>query len=120
MKNGIVLGNEAYAGNNGNNSEGAIAIGHQAKSAAGESIAIGTQATTGNNVGSTGMTNIGAIAIGSNSTADTVYDIAMGWGANTKNTANGGAIALGHNATIEQGGQASTAIGDSARVRKPP
>ncbi len=118
MKNGIVLGNEAYAGNNGNNSEGAIAIGHQAKSAAGESIAIGTQATTGNNVGSTGMTNIGAIAIGSNSTADTVYDIAMGWGANTKNTANGGAIALGHNATIEQGGQASTAIGDSARVRE--
>lgn len=118
MKNGIVLGNEAYAGNNGNNSEGAIAIGHQAKSAAGESIAIGTQATTGNNVGSTGMTNIGAIAIGSNSTADTVYDIAMGWGANTKNTANGGAIALGHNATIEQGGQASTAIGDSARVKE--
>lgn len=118
MKNGIVLGNEAYAGNNGNNSEGAIAIGHQAKSAAGESIAIGTQATTGNNVGSTGMTNIGAIAIGSNSTADTVYDIAMGWGANTKNTANGGAIALGHNATIEQGGQASVAIGDSARVRE--
>ena len=116
MKNGIVLGNEAYAGNNGNNSEGAIAIGHQANSAAGESIAIGTQATTGNNVGSTGMTNIGAIAIGSNSTADTVYDIAMGWGANTKNTANGGAIALGHNATIEQGGQASTAIGDSSRV----
>ena len=118
MKNGIVLGNEAYAGNNGNNSEGAIAIGHQAKSAAGESIAIGTQATTGNNVGSTGMTNIGAIAIGSNSTADTVYDIAMGWGANTKNTANGGAIALGHNATVEQGGQASTAIGDSARVKE--
>ena len=118
MKNGIVLGNEAYAGNNGNNSEGAIAIGHQAKSAAGESIAIGTQATTGNNVGSTGMTNIGAIAIGSNSTADTVYDIAMGWGANTKNTANGGAIALGHNATIEQGGQASAAIGDSARVKE--
>ena len=117
MKNSIVLGNEAYAGNNGNNSEGAIAIGHQARSAAGESIAIGTQATTGNNVGSTGMTNIGAIAIGSNSTADTVYDIAMGWGANTKNTANGGAIALGHNATIEQGGQASTAIGDSARVK---
>ena len=117
MKNGIVLGNEAYAGNNGNNSEGAIAIGHQAKSAAGESIAIGTQATTGNNVGSTGMTNIGAIAIGSNTTADTVYDIAMGWGANTKNTTNGGAIALGHNATIEQGGQASTAIGDSARVK---
>lgn len=104
MKNGIVLGNEAYAGNNGDNSEGAIAIGHQANSAAGESIAIGTKATTGNNVGSTGMTNIGAIAIGSNSTADTVYDIAMGWGANTKNTANGGAIALGHNATIEQGG----------------
>ena len=118
MKNGIVLGNEAYAGNNGNNSEGAIAIGHQARSAAGESIAIGTQATTGNNVGSTGMTNIGAIAIGSNSTADTVYDIAMGWGANTKNTTNGGAIALGHNATIEQGGQASTAIGDSARVKE--
>ena len=118
MKNGIVLGNEAYAGNNGDNSEGAIAIGHQAKSAAGESIAIGTQATTGNNVGSTGMTNIGAIAIGSNSTADTVYDIAMGWGANTKNTANGGAIALGHNATIEQGGQASAAIGDSARVKE--
>lgn len=118
MKNGIVLGNEAYAGNNGNNSEGAIAIGHQARSAAGESIAIGTQATTGNNVGSTGMTNIGAIAIGSNSTADTVYDIAMGWGANTKNTANGGAIALGHNATIEQGGQASAAIGDSARVKE--
>ena len=118
MKNGIVLGNEAYAGNNGDNSEGAIAIGHQARSAAGESIAIGTQATTGNNVGSTGMTNIGAIAIGSNSTADTVYDIAMGWGANTKNTANGGAIALGHNATIEQGGQASAAIGDSARVRE--
>ena len=118
MKNGIVLGNEAYAGNNGNNSEGAIAIGHQAKSAAGESIAIGTQATTGNNVGSTGMTNIGAIAIGSNSTADTVYDIAMGWGANTKNTTNGGAIALGHNATIEQGGQASAAIGDSARVKE--
>ena len=116
MKNGIVLGNEAYAGNNGDNSEGAIAIGHQANSAAGESIAIGTKATTGNNVGSTGMTNIGAIAIGSNSTADTVYDIAMGWGANTKNTANGGAIALGHNATIEQGGQASAAIGDSARV----
>ena len=118
MKNGIVLGNEAYAGNNGDNSEGAIAIGHQAKSAAGESIAIGTKATTGNNVGSTGMKNIGAIAIGSNTTADTVYDIAMGWGANTKNTANGGAIALGHNATIEQGGQASTAIGDSARVRE--
>ena len=118
MKNGIVLGNEAYAGNNGNNSEGAIAIGHQAKSSAGESIAIGTKATTGNNVGSTGMTNIGAIAIGSNSNADTVYDIAMGWGANTKNTANGGAIALGHNATIEQGGQASTAIGDSARVKE--
>ena len=117
IKNGIVLGNEAYAGNNGNNSEGAIAIGHQARSAAGESIAIGTQATTGNNVGSTGMTNIGAIAIGSNSTADTVYDIAMGWGANTSNTVNGGAIALGHNATIEQGGQASTAIGDSARVK---
>jgi hypothetical protein len=116
IKNGIVLGNEAYAGNNGNNSEGAIAIGHQANSAAGESIAIGTKATTGNNVGSTGMTNIGAIAIGSNSTADTVYDIAMGWGANTKNTTNGGAIALGHNATIEQGGQASAAIGDSARV----
>ena len=118
MKNGIVLGNEAYAGNNGNNSEGAIAIGHQANSAAGESIAIGTKATTGNNVGSTGMTNIGAIAIGSNTNADTVYDIAMGWGANTKNTANGGAIALGHNATIEQGGQASTAIGDSARVKE--
>lgn len=118
MKNGIVLGNEAYAGNNGNNSEGAIAIGHQAKSAAGESIAIGTKATTGNNVGSTGMTNIGAIAIGSNTNADTVYDIAMGWGANTKNTANGGAIALGHNATIEQGGQASAAIGDSARVKE--
>ena len=118
MKNGIVLGNEAYAGNNGNNSEGAIAIGHQANSAAGESIAIGTEATTGNNVGSTGMTNIGAIAIGSNTNADTVYDIAMGWGANTKNTANGGAIALGHNATIEQGGQASTAIGDSARVKE--
>jgi len=118
MKNGIVLGNEAYAGNNGDNSEGAIAIGHQANSAAGESIAIGTKATTGNNVGSTGMKNIGAIAIGSNSTADTVYDIAMGWGANTKNTANGGAIALGHNATIEQGGQASTAIGDSARVKE--
>ena len=117
MKNGIVLGNEAYAGNNGNNSEGAIAIGHQAKSSAGESIAIGTKATTGNNVGSTGMTNIGAIAIGSNTNADTVYDIAMGWGANTKNTANGGAIALGHNATIEQGGQASAAIGDSARVK---
>ena len=118
MKNGIVLGNEAYAGNNGDNSEGAIAIGHQANSAAGESIAIGTKATTGNNVGSTGMKNIGAIAIGSNTTADTVYDIAMGWGANTKNTANGGAIALGHNATIEQGGQASTAIGDSARVKE--
>ena len=118
MKNGIVLGNEAYAGNNGDNSEGAIAIGHQARSAAGESIAIGTQATTGNNVGSTGMRNIGAIAIGSNSNADTVYDIAMGWGANTKNTANGGAIALGHNATIEQGGQASAAIGDSARVKE--
>lgn len=118
MKNGIVLGNEAYAGNNGDNSEGAIAIGHQAKSAAGESIAIGTKATTGNNVGSTGMKNIGAIAIGSNTTADTVYDIAMGWGANTKNTTNGGAIALGHNATIEQGGQASTAIGDSARVKE--
>ena len=118
MKNGIVLGNEAYAGNNGDNSEGAIAIGHQAKSAAGESIAIGTKATTGNNVGSTVMTNIGAIAIGSNTNADTVYDIAMGWGANTKNTANGGAIALGHNATIEQGGQASTAIGDSARVKE--
>ena len=118
MKNGIVLGNEAYAGNNGDDSEGAIAIGHQARSAAGESIAIGTQATTGNNVGSTGMTNIGAIAIGSNSTADTVYDIAMGWGANTSNTVNGGAIALGHNATIEQGGQASTAIGDSARVKE--
>ena len=116
MKNGIVLGNEAYAGNNGNNSEGAISIGHQARSAAGESIAIGTQATTGNNVGSTGMTNIGAIAIGSNSKADTVYDIAMGVGASTTNTVNGGAIALGHNATIEQGGQASTAIGDSARV----
>ena len=64
------------------------------------------------------MKNIGAIAIGSNTTADTVYDIAMGWGANTKNTANGGAIALGHNATIEQGGQASTAIGDSARVKE--
>ena len=104
MKNGIVLGNEAYAGNNGNNSEGAIAIGHQAKSAAGESIAIGTKATTGNNVGSTGMTNIGAIAIGSNTNADTVYDIAMGVGASTTNTVNGGAIALGHNATIEQGG----------------
>ncbi len=117
MKNGIVLGNEAYAGNNGNNSEGAIAIGHQAKSAAGESIAIGTQATTGNNVGSTGMTNIGAIAIGSNTNADTVYDIAMGVGASTTNTVNGGAIALGHNATIEQGGQASAAIGDSARVK---
>ena len=117
MKNGIVLGNEAYAGNNGNNSEGAIAIGHQAKSAAGESIAIGTKATTGNNVGSTGMTNIGAIAIGSNSNADTVYDIAMGVGASTTNTVNGGAIALGHNATIEQGGQASAAIGDSARVK---
>lgn len=105
MKNGIVLGNEAYAGNNGNNSEGAIAIGHQAKSAAGESIAIGTKATTGNNVGSTGMTNIGAIAIGSNTNADTVYDIAMGVGASTTNTVNGGAIALGHNATIEQGGR---------------
>ena len=118
MKNGIVLGNEAYAGNNGNNSEGAIAIGHQARSAAGESIAIGTQATTGNNVGSTGMTNIGAIAIGSNSNADTVYDIAMGVGASTTNTVNGGAIALGHNATIEQGGQASAAIGDSARVKE--
>ena len=118
MKNGIVLGNEAYAGNNGDNNEGAIAIGHQANSAAGESIAIGTKATTGNNSGSTGMKNIGAIAIGSNTTADTVYDIAMGWGANTKNTANGGAIALGHNATIEQGGQASTAIGDSARVKE--
>ena len=117
MKNGIVLGNEAYAGNNGNNSEGAIAIGHQAKSSAGESIAIGTKATTGNNVGSTGMTNIGAIAIGSNSNADTVYDIAMGVGASTTNTVNGGAIALGHNATIEQGGQASAAIGDSARVK---
>ena len=117
MKNGIVLGNEAYAGNNGDNSEGAIAIGHQARSAAGESIAIGTQATTGNNVGSTGMTNIGAIAIGSNSNADTVYDIAMGVGASTTNTVNGGAIALGHNATIEQGGQASAAIGDSARVK---
>ncbi|WP_292018140.1 ESPR-type extended signal peptide-containing protein [Megasphaera sp. UBA4382] len=104
MKNGIVLGNEAYAGNNGDNNEGAIAIGHQANSAAGESIAIGTKATTGNNSGSTDMKNIGAIAIGSNTTADTVYDIAMGWGANTKNTANGGAIALGHNATIEQGG----------------
>ena len=117
MKNGIVLGNEAYAGNNGNNSEGAIAIGHQAKSAAGESIAIGTQATTGNNVGSTGMTNIGAIAIGSNTKADTVYDIAMGVGSSTTNTVNGGAIALGHNATIEQGGQASAAIGDSARVK---
>ena len=117
MKNGIVLGNEAYAGNNGNNSEGAIAIGHQANSAAGESIAIGTQATTGNNVGSTGMTNIGAIAIGSNTNADTVYDIAMGVGASTTNTVNGGAIALGHNATIEQGGQASAAIGDSARVK---
>lgn len=117
MKNGIVLGNEAYAGNNGNNSEGAIAIGHQAKSAAGESIAIGTKATTGNNVGSTGMTNIGAIAIGSNTNADTVYDIAMGVGASTTNTVNGGAIALGHNATIEQGGQASAAIGDSARVK---
>lgn len=95
MKNGIALGKEAYAGNNGDDSEGAISIGHLAKSAAGESI-----------------------AIGSNSTADTVYDIAMGWGANTKNTANGGAIALGHNATIEQGGQASTAIGDSARVKE--
>ncbi|WP_303063323.1 ESPR-type extended signal peptide-containing protein [Acidaminococcus massiliensis] len=116
MKNGVVLGNEAYAGNNGDDSEGAISIGHQARSAAGGSIAIGAKATTGNNVGSTGMTNIGAIAIGSNSTADTVYDIAMGWGANTKNTANGGAIALGHNATIEAGGQASVAIGDSARV----
>ncbi len=116
MKNGIVLGNEAYAGNNGNNSEGAIAIGHQANSAAGESIAIGTKATTGNNNGSTGMKNIGAIAIGSNSNADTVYDIAMGVGASTTNTGNGGAIALGHNATIEQGGQASTAIGDSSRV----
>ena len=118
MKNGIALGEEAYAGNNGDDSEGAISIGHLAKSAAGESIAIGTKATTGNNNGSTGMKNIGAIAIGSNSTADTVYDIAMGWGANTKNTANGGAIALGHNATIEQGGQASTAIGDSARVKE--
>ena len=118
MKNGIVLGEEAYAGNNGDDSEGAISIGHQAKSAAGESIAIGTKATTGNNNGSTGMKNIGAIAIGSNSTADTVYDIAMGWGANTKNTTNGGAIALGHNATIEQGGQASAAIGDSARVKE--
>ena len=118
MKNGIVLGNEAYAGNNGDDSEGAISIGHQARSAAGESIAIGTQATTGNNNGSTGMKNIGAIAIGSNSNADTVYDIAMGWGANTKNTTNGGAIALGHNATIEQGGQASAAIGDSARVKE--
>ena len=117
MKNGIVLGNEAYAGNNGDNSEGAIAIGHQARSAAGESIAIGTQATTGNNVGSTGMRNIGAIAIGSNTNADTVYDIAMGVGASTTNTVNGGAIALGHNATIEQGGQASAAIGDSARVK---
>ncbi|KUH57409.1 ESPR-type extended signal peptide-containing protein [Megasphaera sp. DJF_B143] len=117
MKNGIVLGNEAYAGNNGDNSEGAIAIGHQARSAAGESIAIGTQATTGNNVGSTGMRNIGAIAIGSNSNADTVYDIAMGVGASTTNTVNGGAIALGHNATIEQGGQASAAIGNSARVK---
>ena len=118
MKNGIALGEEAYAGNNGDDSEGAISIGHLAKSAAGESIAIGTKATTGNNNGSTGMKNIGAIAIGSNTTADTVYDIAMGWGANTKNTANGGAIALGHNATIEQGGQASTAIGDSARVKE--
>ena len=117
MKNGIALGEEAYAGNNGDDSEGAISIGHQAKSAAGESIAIGTKATTGNNNGSTGMKNIGAIAIGSNSNADTVYDIAMGWGANTSNTVNGGAIALGHNATIEQGGQASTAIGDSARVK---
>ena len=118
MKNGIALGEEAYAGNNGDDSEGAISIGHQASSAAGESIAIGTKATTGNNNGSTGMKNIGAIAIGSNSTADTVYDIAMGWGANTKNTTNGGAIALGHNATIEQGGQASVAIGDSARVKE--
>ena len=117
MKNGIVLGNEAYAGNNGDNNEGAIAIGHQAKSAAGESIAIGTKATTGNNSGSTGMKNIGAIAIGSNTNADTVYDIAMGVGASTTNTVNGGAIALGHNATIEQGGQASAAIGDSARVK---
>ena len=116
MKNGIVLGNEAYAGNNGNNSEGAIAIGHQANSAAGESIAIGTKAATGNNAGSTGMQNIGAIAIGSNAKADTVYDIAMGVGASTSNAVNGGAIALGHNATIEQGGQASAAIGDSARV----
>ncbi len=117
MKNGIALGEEAYAGNNGDDSEGAISIGHQAKSAAGESIAIGTKATTGNNNGSTGMKNIGAIAIGSNSNADTVYDIAMGVGASTTNTVNGGAIALGHNATIEQGGQASTAIGDSARVK---
>ena len=117
MKNGIALGEEAYAGNNGDDSEGAISIGHQAKSAAGESIAIGTKATTGNNNGSTGMKNIGAIAIGSNSTADTVYDIAMGVGASTTNTTNGGAIALGHNATIEQGGQASAAIGDSARVK---
>lgn len=118
MKNGVVLGNEAYAGNNGDDSEGAISIGHQARSAAGGSIAIGAKATTGNNVGSTGMTNIGAIAIGSNTTADTVYDIAMGVGANTKNTANGGAIALGHNATIEAGGQASVAIGDSALVKE--
>ena len=117
MKNGIALGEEAYAGNNGDDSEGAISIGHQASSAAGESIAIGTKATTGNNNGSTGMKNIGAIAIGSNSKADTVYDIAMGVGASTTNTVNGGAIALGHNATIEQGGQASAAIGDSARVK---
>ena len=117
MKNGIAMGEEAYAGNNGDDSEGAISIGHQAKSAAGESIAIGTKATTGNNNGSTGMKNIGAIAIGSNSKADTVYDIAMGVGASTTNTVNGGAIALGHNATIEQGGQASAAIGDSARVK---
>ena len=117
MKNGIALGEEAYAGNNGDDSEGAISIGHQAKSAAGESIAIGTKATTGNNNGSTGMKNIGAIAIGSNTNADTVYDIAMGVGASTTNTVNGGAIALGHNATIEQGGQASAAIGDSARVK---
>ena len=117
----IAIGNQVNrTGDNNNGATDTIAIGTKASVHMKNGIVLGNEAYAGNN----GNNSEGAIAIGHQARSAAGESIAIGTQATTGNNVgstgmtNIGAIALGHNATIEQGGQASAAIGDSARVKE--
>jgi autotransporter adhesin len=126
----IVLGDRAVAnvgqGNVTNDWNNALSIGYMASTHSEKSIAVGSEADSGNgrnaialghktvlsrlNGSTTGAES--SMSIGAGATVNGTYDIAMGTGATTGSTKDSyNAVAIGHNATVNNAAGKSDATG---------